>query len=175
MWDMAIRPYSTIDDLSEKINSDIANSNHPTFIIYDGSKDNKDEYIKAIENLNELWKENKIWLHINLSHDGCFAILEEFQFLTDIDCDSLIIEASHHFEVSYESSLMWVKNRTRIQEGMDLSKQIQFQYLKSNEAYTVDFKNYQVYLGKMNRAYKFWFVFNMKGVDAVKQELRDKL
>ena len=89
--------------------------------------------------------------------------------------DSFSIEASKYFEVSYESSILWSKNRDRIYEGMHWSTEWEqkFQYLSDKHTYTVDFKNFQVYLGKMNRAYKFWFVLNMYGTNAMKNKMAE--
>lgn len=107
-------------------------------------------------------------------------MLDEYKYLTSDANEfvsSVAIEARRNLGVSFESSLLWIANRDIINNGMHWHHESEkkYSYLSLTATYTVDFKNFQVYLGKMNRAYKFWTVLNMYGLDSVKSMLKSKL
>jgi len=177
---VTLKTFSTKQELLDQIAEDKANSLHPLFVLYDWNYNDKTRYLSETAEIGELCKSDQIWFHVNLGHNGCFAFLEEYKYLgedpTDV-IDSLAVEASKYMQTSFESSLLWAKNRTRIYEGMhwwEYECEKKFNYLNDKNTYTVDFKNYTIYLGKTNKAYKFWFVINMMGIQGVEDMLRKR-
>jgi len=108
----------------------------------------KEEYELSSGTLADIAEKHAIWLHMNLSQHGCLAILDEFKYLTDVKADSMDINTGNaldilstywvwrcssqkafnflslggdYFKTSYESTLLWVKDKNKIQEGMNLS------------------------------------------------------
>lgn len=173
VWDMTLKVYETQQELFSLIEEDKKNGLQPCLVIHDGKITDKETYLGETKMLSDELKSHDIWFHYNLGHNGWFAILDEFRHLTQVDCDSLAIEASRHFEMSYEGSLLWAKDRDRIKRGMNLSwfGEKKYQYASTSDSHIIDFKNYHVYLSKMNRAYKLWFTFNMYGLDELKKVL----
>ncbi|CAI2371955.1 unnamed protein product [Moneuplotes crassus] len=181
MQDMTLRQFSSPEELQDLIAEDKSNGLHPSLVIYDAKLQEEEKFKENLEHVESLCsseaEENEIWMHVNLGHDGCLSMLDEYKYLTKVSSDSLIIEGSKHLETSFESSLMWVKNRERIENGMHLEAKItrKFGILFKSDKYSVDYKNYQVYLGKMNRAYKVWFAVNMHGLDGLKEKIRNSI
>ena len=177
MCDVTLVTYDSVPDLLQKLED---KTTCPLLVIYDLDHDEEKRFNSEIEELGSYCKTNSIWLHLNLHDYGCFSLLTDYKFLTSDPNDyisSVIVDARRNFGTSFESNIMWCKNRTKIYEGMHWTTQGEnkFQYLSQKDTYTIDFKDYQVYLGKMNRAYKFWTVFNMYGMDAIRQQLQDKV
>ena len=156
--DMTLRTFTSSEELKSLISEDKGNNYHPCFVIHDAGALDKSKFEEETSKIQGIChpEESKepefgnIWYHINLDHEGCFAMLDEYKYLTQISSDSVSVEASQNLGLSYESSLLWVKNKERIENGMhlELKSEQKFGYLSQKEKYSIDYKNFQVYLGK---------------------------
>ena len=81
-WDVTLKTFSTLEELQNLVTEDKYLELHPLFILYDLNYDDKERYEQETKEVGELCQNNSIWLHVNLGHMGCFAMLDEYKYLT---------------------------------------------------------------------------------------------
>jgi len=138
MRDQTLRVFSSAEQLEDLISQDKADNLYPTIVIHDVTICEEEKYSEQISSIQKLWhfsescekyqekgetfvgNEDTIWYHVNLGVNGWKAIAKEYKFMTKFQSDSVIVEAAKYLGTSYESSLMWVKNKDRVEEGLHL-------------------------------------------------------
>ena len=80
--DVTLRIFNNLEELTKMIEDDKLENLHPLFILYDLYFGNQEKYENETEKIGEICKNDNIWFHINLGHFGCFAMLDEWKYLT---------------------------------------------------------------------------------------------
>ncbi|KAG8942904.1 hypothetical protein FRC04_003304 [Tulasnella sp. 424] len=104
----------------------------------------------AIDNISEIEEVVKaypeLWIHIDAAYAGWGL-------------------------VNFESSGMWVRNRKLLTDALDVTPEF-LRTKHSEEGTVIDYRNWQLALGKRFRALKLWFVLRSYGVEGFRAHIR---
>ncbi|KAI1914936.1 hypothetical protein LOZ12_003432 [Ophidiomyces ophidiicola] len=124
--------------------------------------------IKAVLASKPSWQ--KIWVHIDAAFAGAALITPEHQPIADewsSGIDSFNFNMHKWLLVNFDASCLFVRARTDLTSAMDITPA----YLRnpySDRPDTVDFRNWQIPLGRRFRALKIWLVMRVYGVTAMR-------
>ena len=80
---------------------------------------NENTHKSRIAEMAAIAEEQQMWLHIDLSTDGCFAFLNRYKFLTRIEgADSASLDGRLHLRCGQDLHLMWTKDRDVMITGL---------------------------------------------------------
>ncbi|EAS29707.3 aromatic-L-amino acid decarboxylase [Coccidioides immitis RS] len=124
--------------------------------------------IKAVLASKPSWQ--KIWVHIDAAYAGAALVTPEYQPIArewDSGIDSFNFNMHKWLLVNFDASCLFVRNRTDVTSAMDITPA----YLRnpySELPDTVDFRNWQIPLGRRFRALKIWFVMRAYGLSGMR-------
>lgn len=129
--------------------------------------------IDPIADLAPWLREQDIWIHVDAAYAGSAMICPEYRPLLDgiENCDSLSINPHKWLLVPNECSVMWVKDRKHLLSALSLIPS----YLRnkmSDSGQVMDYKDWQLTLGRRMRSLKLWFVIRAYGVEKLREHIR---
>lgn len=134
----------------------------------------------AIDNISEIEEVVKdypeLWIHIDAAYAGVTLACPEFREMCHLEA---INRCAHSFctnfhkwgLVNFESSGMWVRDRTLLTDALDVTPEF-LRTKHSEEGTVIDYRNWQLALGKRFRALKLWFVLRSYGVEGFRAHIR---
>ncbi len=114
-----------------------------------------------------------IWLHVDGAMSGIAALAPEFRWVNDgIDrADSYCTNPHKWMGVNFDCTLFWTADRGALLGALSILPE----YLRSAAAETgaaIDYRDWQVPLGRRFRALKLWFTIRLEGVAAIQERIR---
>ncbi|KAG9102848.1 hypothetical protein FRC06_000962 [Ceratobasidium sp. 370] len=164
------------DTLKSAIEEDLGRGKHPFVLIAtvgttsSGAIDNIPEIGQA---LNE---HPDVWLHIDAAWAGVALACPEFRKVSHLNA---INTHAHSFctnfhkwgLVNFDCSTLWVRERTLLTDALDVTPE--FLRTKHGDTGTViDYRNWQIALGRRFRSLKVWFVLRSFGVEGFQAHIR---
>jgi aromatic-L-amino-acid decarboxylase len=130
--------------------------------------------IDAVRDIGNLCREAKIWLHIDASYGGGFAMLPEYEWMRKgwELADSIVINPHKTVFVPLDFSVLYVRDLARLRRVFSLVPE----YLRGD---TVDaeknYMDYGIQLGRRFRALKAWVIWRSLGRAGVVARLREQI
>jgi len=134
----------------------------------------------AIDNLTEIGEVARsnpdMWIHIDAAWAGVVLACPEYRetcYLNAINSYAHSFCTNFHKWglVNFESSGMWVRDRNLLIDALDVTPE--FLRTKHGDAgLVIDYRNWQLPLGKRFRALKLWFVLRSYGIKGFQAHLR---
>ncbi|GLT41320.1 hypothetical protein SLA2020_153940 [Shorea laevis] len=124
--------------------------------------------------LGEIAKRNGMWFHVDAAYAGSACICPEFRHYIDgvEDADSFNMNAHKWFLTNFDCSLLWVKDRNALVQA--LSTNPEFLKNKASQAnLVVDYKDWQIPLGRRFRSLKLWMVLRLYGLENLQDYIRN--
>ncbi len=117
--------------------------------------------------------EDRAWLHVDAAWAGAAMVCPEHRGALGAgleQADSLCVNPHKWLLTNFDCDLMW----TRAREDLIGALSITPEYLRheSQDAGAVDFRDWQVPLGRRFRALKLWFLLRRYGVDGLRGHIR---
>jgi aromatic-L-amino-acid decarboxylase len=112
-----------------------------------------------------------VWVHLDGAYGGAATVCPEYQhWLNGVaGCDSVCVNTHKWLLVSFDASLLWVKDRRPLVRALAQNPE----YLKNDFAKsTPSYKDWQVPLGRRFRALKLWFTFRRFGATGLREHIR---
>lgn len=105
-----------------------------------------------------------MWMHVDAAYAGSALICPEFQhYLTGIElADSFCFNPHKWLRVNFDCSAYWVQDRGLLVESLSVMPE----YLRNKQTEAgavIDYRDWQVPLGRRFRALKLWFVLRTYG------------
>ncbi|KAG8699549.1 hypothetical protein FRC08_005222 [Ceratobasidium sp. 394] len=162
--------------LKSAIDEDLGRGRHPFVLIAtvgttsSGAIDNIPEIGQALS------EHPDVWLHIDAAWAGVALACPEFRKLSYLDA---INTYAHSFctnfhkwgLVNFDCSTLWVRQRTLLTDALDVTPE--FLRTKHGDTGTViDYRNWQIALGRRFRSLKVWFVLRSFGVEGFQAHIR---
>lgn len=113
------------------------------------------------------------WIHVDAAYAGAACVCEEFRWmLAGVDrCDSLCVNPHKWLLTNFDCDLFWTRDRAALVASLAITPE----YLR-NEASeaggVIDYRDWQVPLGRRFRALKLWFVMRHYGLAGLAQHIR---
>ncbi len=124
----------------------------------------------------DLCQREGVWLHVDAALAGTAALCPEFRWLhAGVDrADSYAFNPHKWMFTNFDCDCFWVADR----EALLRTLRLQPEYLRhpaSQEAGVVDYRDWQVPLGRRFRALKLWFVLRHYGVEGLRRHIREHI
>lgn len=113
------------------------------------------------------------WLHVDGAMSGIAALAPEYRWVNDgLDrVDSYATNPHKWMGVNFDCTLFWTADRNALLGALSILPE----YLRSAAAESgraIDYRDWQIPLGRRFRALKLWFVLRLDGVDTITHRLR---
>lgn len=114
-----------------------------------------------------------LWIHVDAAYAGSALILEEYVHLTEpLDrVDSFDVNMHKWLLVNFDCSPLFVRNRNDLTDVLSVTPS----YLRnqnSDSGQVIDYRDWQIPLGRRFRSLKIWFVIRTYGVNGMKAHVR---
>jgi aromatic-L-amino-acid decarboxylase len=116
---------------------------------------------------------NAVWLHVDAAMGGIAALVPEYRWVNDglLGADSYTTNPHKWMGVNFDCTLFWTADRAALLGALSVLPE----YLRSAAAESgavIDYRDWQVPLGRRFRALKLWFTIRLDGVDSIRQRIR---
>ncbi|KAI6673489.1 hypothetical protein NL676_001395 [Syzygium grande] len=126
--------------------------------------------------LAKVAKRNGMWFHIDAAYAGSACICPEYRPYIDgvEEADSFNMNAHKWFLTNFDCSALWIKDRKVLIQA--LSTNPEFLKNKASQANMVlDYRDWQIPLGRRFRSLKLWMVLRLYGVQNLQQYIRNHI
>ncbi|CAA7403281.1 unnamed protein product [Spirodela intermedia] len=161
--------------LSEKISNDMSIGLQPFFLCATVGTTSS----AAVDPLCSLGKISKVydmWFHVDAAYAGNACICPEYRRYIDgvEEADSFGMNVHKWMLTNFDCCLLWVKDSGALIKSLSTNPD----YLKnkaSQENQVVDFKDWQIPLGRRFRSLKLWMVLRLYGVEKLQNYVRNHI
>ncbi|KAL0654825.1 hypothetical protein Bca4012_075409 [Brassica carinata] len=132
--------------------------------------------VDPVAALGKIAKSNEMWFHIDAAYAGSACICPEYrQYIDGVEtADSFDMNAHKWLLTNFECSLLWVKDQSALTEALSTNPE----YLKNKASQAnlvVDYKDWQIPLGRRFRSLKLWMVLWLYGAENLKSYIRNHI
>ncbi|KAJ0239147.1 hypothetical protein HA466_0236510 [Hirschfeldia incana] len=116
---------------------------------------------------------NEIWFHLDAAYAGSACICPEYrQYIDGVEtADSFNMNAHKWLLTNFDCSLLWVKDQYALTEALSTNPE----FLKNKANLVVDYKDWQIPLGRRFRSLKLWMVLRLYGAETLKSYIRNHI
>ncbi|WP_246633213.1 pyridoxal-dependent decarboxylase [Pseudonocardia nigra] len=118
-------------------------------------------------------REHGTWVHVDAAWAGVAALCPELRWLLDgVDLvDSFCTDTHKWLLTAFDASLLWVRDAAALPAALSITPE----YLRnaaSESGDVVDYRDWQVPLGRRFRAFKLWAVVHGFGLEGLRAHIR---
>lgn len=164
----AMRP----DALAAALAADIANGLTPFFVCANAGSTSSEAF-DPVPELAPLCADAGAWLHVDGAMCGVAALCPELRWVNaGLDlADSYTTNGHKWMGVGFDCSFFWVRDRAPLLEALSILPE----YLRTAQAEAgavIDYRDWQVPLGRRFRSLKVWFVLRLDGAQQIADMIR---
>jgi aromatic-L-amino-acid decarboxylase len=116
------------------------------------------------------------WVHVDAAHSGAACVCPEMRWMLEgVDLvDSFCFNPHKWLLVNFDCGCLWVADRRPLLDALSITPE----YLRnaaSDSGSVVDYRDWQVPLGRRFRSLKLWFVMRAYGLDGLRAYVREHL
>ena len=160
------------EDLTRKVTADRRDGLTPFFVCatVGTTSSNAMDPLKPIA---RLCRDEKLWLHVDAAMSGTAALCPEFRHLKEgVElADSYCFNPHKWMFTNFDCDCFYVRSRKELIDALSILPE----YLR-NEATAsgavIDYRDWQIPLGRRFRALKLWFVIRHYGVEGLRHHVR---
>lgn len=133
--------------------------------------------IDPIRAVGEVCRQHGVWLHVDAAYAGVAAVCEELRWVNDgvaTYADSYATNPHKWLLTNFDCTTMWVADR----EPLLAALSIQPEFLRNDATSSgavVDYRDWQIPLGRRFRALKLWTVLRWYGAEGLREHIRTGL
>jgi aromatic-L-amino-acid/L-tryptophan decarboxylase len=130
--------------------------------------------VDPVPDIAKICREQKLWLHVDAAYGGGFAILPEYEWITNgwSEADSVVINPHKTLFVPLDFSILFVRDLERLRRVFTLVPE----YLRGDTIEAEkNYMDYGIQLGRRFRALKAWVIWRSLGRAGMADRLRDQL
>ncbi|UQA97178.1 pyridoxal phosphate-dependent decarboxylase family protein [Streptomyces halobius] len=129
--------------------------------------------VDPVPDIGRLCRQENVWLHVDAAYAGSAALCPEYRHLNDgiALADSYAVNAHKWMRTGTPCDVLWTADRTALTDAMSITPS----YLRNpatDSGRVVDFRDWQVPLGRPMRALKLWYVMRAHGVRGLREAIR---
>ncbi|XP_027349843.1 tyrosine decarboxylase 1 isoform X2 [Abrus precatorius] len=169
--DYALSP----DVLSEAISNDMASGLIPFFLCATVGTTSSTA-VDPLPALGKIAKTNQLWFHVDAAYAGSACVCSEYRHYIDgiEEADSFNMNAHKWFLTNFDCSLLWVKDRSALIQSLSTNPE----FLKNKASQgnmVIDYKDWQIPLGRRFRSLKLWMVLRLYGLEGLRSHIRNHI
>ncbi|NER30874.1 MAG: aminotransferase class V-fold PLP-dependent enzyme, partial [Symploca sp. SIO1C4] len=129
--------------------------------------------IDPIPELGAIAQKHNIWFHVDGAMSGTAALCPEFRWIHQgLElADSYCFNPHKWMMVNFDCNCFYVKDRTKLIKALSIMPEfLKNQATASGEV--IDYRDWQIPLGRRFRSLKLWFVIRHYGVEGLKHYVR---
>ena len=166
--DFALRP----DALRAQIEADLAAGLTPFFVTANVGTTSSNA-IDPVRAIGEICREYGLWLHVDAAMAGTAALCPEFRAMQDgVElADSYCFNPHKWMFTNFDADCFYVADRAALVNTLSVVPE----YLRnaaSDADAVIDYRDWQIPLGRRFRALKLWFVIRHYGVAGLQHHIR---
>jgi aromatic-L-amino-acid decarboxylase len=129
--------------------------------------------VDPLSEIGPICQKHGVWLHVDAAYAGVSAIVPELRPLqAGVEwADSYTTDAHKWLLTGFDATLFWVADRAALTGALAILPE----YLRNAATDTgavVDFRDWQIPLGRRFRALKLWFVLRWYGAEGLRAHIR---
>ncbi|CAM6037239.1 unnamed protein product [Sphagnum compactum] len=126
--------------------------------------------------LGDIAKRYGMWYHIDAAYGGSACICPEFRhYLNGVEkADSYNMNPHDWMLTNFDCSTLWVKNSELLVAALS-NKPVYLQNEATDNNLVVDYKDWEIPLGRRFRAIKLWMVMRLYGVSGLQSHIRNHI
>ena len=166
--DLAMRPAA----LAARLERDVARGFTPVLVCATVGTTSTTA-IDPLAELGPICQKYGVWLHVDAAYAGVSAIVPELRELqAGVEwSDSYTTDAHKWLLTGFDATLFWVADRAALTGALAILPE----YLRNaatDAGAVVDFRDWQIPLGRRFRALKLWFVLRWYGAEGLRAHIR---
>ena len=127
-----------------------------------------------LQKIGPLCREHGIWMHVDAAMSGTAAICPEFRYVHDglEYADSYCFNPHKWLFTNFDCDCFYTVDRTALIQALSILPE----YLKNKESESgavIDYRDWQIPLGRRFRALKLWFVIRHYGIQGLQHHIRE--
>ena len=122
----------------------------------------------------EVCRAEHLWLHVDAAMSGIAALVPDLRWVNDglEHADSYCTNPHKWMGVNFDCDLFWTADRAALLGALSiLPEYLRSKALESGAA--IDYRDWQIPLGRRFRALKLWFTLRCDGVESVQAMIRE--
>ncbi|KAJ4728348.1 Tyrosine decarboxylase [Melia azedarach] len=163
------------DLLAESVSRDLAAGLIPFFLCATVGTTSSTA-VDPLPALGKIAKSSGMWFHVDAAYAGSACICPEYrQYIDGVEeADSFNMNAHKWLLTNFDCSALWVKDRNALIQS--LSTNPEFLKNKASQAnMVVDYKDWQIPLGRRFRSLKLWMVLRLYGLENLQCYIRNHI
>jgi len=130
--------------------------------------------IDPVREIGAIAKHHGLWLHVDAAMSGTAAVCSEFRWIHDglEFADSYCFNPHKWMFTNFDCDCLYVANRAALVRTLSVLPE----YLKNQASASgsvIDYRDWQIPLGRRFRALKLWFVLRHYGVEGLQHHVRE--
>ncbi len=130
--------------------------------------------VDPVRDIADVCRENDVWCHVDAAMAGSAAVCPELRWVLDgaDDVDSWSFNPHKWLFTTFDCSCLWLADAAPLVDALRVTPA----YLRneaSDSGSVVDFRDWQIPLGRRFRALKPWFVMRHYGADGLARAVRE--
>ena len=124
--------------------------------------------------IGAICREFGVWLHVDAAYAGAAAACPEFRWINDgLDlADSYCFDPHKWLLTGFDCDALWVADPPSLTGALSVLPEF-LRNAASESGDVIDYRDWQVPLGRRFRALKLWFVLRWYGVEGIRAHIRD--
>ncbi len=161
-----------VEDLAQQIAKDRRAGLQPCFVAATVGTTSSNA-LDPLKEMGRVCNEHRLWLHVDAAMSGTAAICPEFRFIQEgLElADSYCFNAHKWMFTSFDCDCFYVADRAALIRALSVLPE----YLRnqaSESGAVIDYRDWQIPLGRRFRALKLWFVIRHYGVAGLQYHIR---
>jgi aromatic-L-amino-acid decarboxylase len=162
-----------IDALTEAVAADLAAGLQPCAVVatVGTTSSNAVDPVRAV---GKLCRDHRMWLHVDAAMSGTAAVCPEFRWLHDgLElADSYCFNPHKWMFVNFDCSAFYVADRAALVAALGILPEF-LRNAATESGAVIDYRDWQVPLGRRFRALKLWFVLRHYGSRGLRRHVRE--
>ena len=130
--------------------------------------------VDPLEKIGSVCRQEGLWLHVDAAMMGTAAICPEFRFIHQglESADSYCFNPHKWMFTNFDCDCFFVADRNALIRTLSILPE----YLKNQATQSgavIDYRDWQIPLGRRFRALKLWFVIRSMGVEGIRERVRE--
>ncbi len=129
--------------------------------------------IDPIREIGEICAAEGVWLHIDAAYAGAAAVCPELRWTHDgVElADSYCFDPHKWLLTGFDCDAFWVADRAEVIQALSVLPEF-LRNAATESGAVIDYRDWQVPLGRRFRALKLWFVLRWYGVEGLRAHIR---
>ena len=129
--------------------------------------------VDPVREMGEIARAEGLWLHVDAAMAGSAAVVPELRWTHDgVElADSYCFNPHKHLLVNFDCDAFWVRDRAALLDALSILPE----YLRNaatDSGQVIDYRDWQVPLGRRFRALKLWFTLRWYGEEGLREFVR---